>query len=163
MFSFSFPVLYRLIARMIALIERTTNAKLTKKSTHTSTEENTQMCKQQPLLFCSDQCCNIIIFGEKTPHKTTPRRWHNWATYGYYECGSMAITSVLRKITSSCSPSLALFVWLAYYTTKMILSFLQNPLFPCTFCTPSPSSPMPGQQWVICGSCHAWDTVIMSQ
>ena len=32
-----------------------------------------------------------------------------------------------------------------------------------TFCTPSPSSPMPGQQWVICGSCHAWGTVIMSQ
>ena len=44
----------------------------------------------------------------KMPHKTTPRWWHYWATYGYYECGSAAITSVLRKITSSCNPSLSL-------------------------------------------------------
>ena len=32
-----------------------------------------------------------------------------------------------------------------------------------TFCTPSPNDPMPGQHWVICGSCHSWGTVIMSQ
>ena len=32
-----------------------------------------------------------------------------------------------------------------------------------TFCTPSPNGPMPGQHWVICGSCHSWGTVIMSQ
>ena len=32
-----------------------------------------------------------------------------------------------------------------------------------TFCTPSPNGPMPGQQWVICGTCHSWGTVIMSQ
>ena len=69
----------------------------------------------------------------KMPHKTTPRWWHYWATYGYYECGSAAITSVLRKITSSGSPSLALFVWLAYYTTKMILSFLQNSQYPLAY------------------------------
>ena len=32
-----------------------------------------------------------------------------------------------------------------------------------TFCTPSPNGPMPGQHWLICGSCHSWGTVIMSQ
>ena len=32
-----------------------------------------------------------------------------------------------------------------------------------SFCTPSPCGPMPGQQWVICCSCHTWGTVIMSQ
>ena len=43
-------------------------------------------------------------------------------------------------------------------------SYTWAPSMPLTsFCTPSPCGPMPGQQWVICGSCHTWGTVIMSQ
>ena len=43
-------------------------------------------------------------------------------------------------------------------------SYTWAPSMPLTsFCTPSPSGQMPGQQWVICSSCHTWGTVIMSQ
>ena len=55
----------------------------------------------------------------------------------------------MQAETSFLPPSTASFMWV-----------------PCTpvttFCTPSPCAPMPGQQWVICGSCHSWGTVIMS-
>ena len=55
----------------------------------------------------------------------------------------------MQAETSFLPPSTASFMWV-----------------PCTpvttFCTPSPCAPMPGQQWVICGSCNSWGTVIMS-
>ena len=55
----------------------------------------------------------------------------------------------MQAETSFLPPSTASFMWV-----------------PCTpvttFCTPSPCGPMPGQQWVICGSCNSWGTVIMS-
>ena len=42
-------------------------------------------------------------------------------------------------------------------------SFMWVPFTPVTtFCTSSPCGPMPGQQSLICRSCHTWDTVIMS-
>ena len=42
-------------------------------------------------------------------------------------------------------------------------SYTWAPSMPLSsFCTPSPSGPMPGQKWVICGSCHTWGTVILS-
>ena len=43
-------------------------------------------------------------------------------------------------------------------------SFMWVPCTPLTtFCTPSPCGPMPGHQWVMCGNCQSWGTVIMSQ
>ena len=42
-------------------------------------------------------------------------------------------------------------------------SFMWVPCTPLTsFCTPSPCGPMPGHQWVMCGNCLSWGTVVMS-
>ena len=42
-------------------------------------------------------------------------------------------------------------------------SFIWVPCTPLTtFCTPSPCGPMPGHQWVMCGNCLSWGTVVMS-
>ena len=43
-------------------------------------------------------------------------------------------------------------------------SYTWAPSLPLTtFCTPPPSGPMPGQEWVLCGSCHSWGRVIVAQ
>ena len=42
-------------------------------------------------------------------------------------------------------------------------SFVWVPCTPLTtFRTPSPCGPMPGHQWVRCGNCLSWGTVVMS-
>ena len=42
-------------------------------------------------------------------------------------------------------------------------SFMWVPCTPLTtFCTPSPCGLMPGHQWVMCGNCLSWGTVVVS-
>ena len=51
----------------------------------------------------------------------------------------------------------------ASFLPPFTTSFIWVPYTPVTiFCTPSPCGPMPGYQWVMCGNCLSWGTVVTS-